>query len=97
MSGIHVVDERFGLRTVEWVEHGPFKLNGQRLLLKATSRHRGESGQDHFANCGGWADRWAGARRTSPSACRRSLGQKPPRLRTRTISPRNNVRSHIKW
>ncbi|HEV1285752.1 MAG TPA: glycoside hydrolase family 2 TIM barrel-domain containing protein, partial [Bryobacteraceae bacterium] len=38
------VDERFGLRTVEWVEHGPFKLNGERLLLKGTCRHEDHAG-----------------------------------------------------
>jgi beta-galactosidase len=44
MSGKHSVEERFGLRTVEWVEHGPFKLNGERLLLKGTSRHEDHAG-----------------------------------------------------
>jgi beta-galactosidase len=36
--------ERFGIRTVEWVEHGPFKLNGERLLLKGTHRHEDHAG-----------------------------------------------------
>jgi len=33
------LDERFGVRSIEFVEHGPFKLNGQRLLLRGTQRH----------------------------------------------------------
>jgi beta-galactosidase len=33
------LDERFGVRHTEFVEHGPFKLNGKRLLLRGTSRH----------------------------------------------------------
>jgi beta-galactosidase len=33
------LDERFGVRQVEFVEHGPFKLNGQRVLLRGTQRH----------------------------------------------------------
>jgi beta-galactosidase len=36
--------ERFGLRHVEWVEHGPFKLNGERLLLRGTHRHEDHAG-----------------------------------------------------
>jgi beta-galactosidase len=44
MSGIHGINERFGIRTVEWVEHGPFKLNGERLLLKGTQRHEDHAG-----------------------------------------------------
>jgi len=42
--GETTVEERFGLRTVEWVEHGPFKLNGERLLLRGTSRHEDHAG-----------------------------------------------------
>jgi len=37
--GEHQVSERFGVRSVEWVEHGPFKLNGERLLLRGTHYH----------------------------------------------------------
>jgi beta-galactosidase len=33
------LDERFGIRHTEFIEHGPFKLNGKRLLLRGTSRH----------------------------------------------------------
>jgi beta-galactosidase len=38
------LDERFGIRHVEFVEHGPFKLNGKRLLLRGTSRHADHAG-----------------------------------------------------
>ncbi len=40
------VTERFGLRYFEFVTHGPFKLNGERLLIRGTHRH-----EDH-ANLG---------------------------------------------
>ena len=30
---------KFGVRSFEWVEHGPFKLNGERLLLRGTHYH----------------------------------------------------------
>jgi beta-galactosidase len=33
------ITERFGFRYFEFVAHGPFKLNGERLLLRGTSRH----------------------------------------------------------
>jgi beta-galactosidase len=36
--------ERFGVRAVEWVEHGPFKLNGERLLLRGTHYHEDHAG-----------------------------------------------------
>ncbi|MFA5292723.1 MAG: alginate lyase family protein [Phycisphaerae bacterium] len=35
-QGQNVVSERFGLRQFEFVEKGPFKLNGERLLLRGT-------------------------------------------------------------
>jgi beta-galactosidase len=35
---------RFGLRHYEFVEHGPFKLNGERLLLRGTHRHEDHAG-----------------------------------------------------
>ncbi len=38
------VEERFGVRTIEFLEHGPFKLNGERLLLKGTHRHAEHAG-----------------------------------------------------
>lgn len=36
--------ERFGLRFFEFVKKGPFKLNGQRLLIKGTQRHEDHAG-----------------------------------------------------
>ena len=42
----HRVTDRFGFRHFEFIEHGPFKLNGKRLLLNGTHRH-----EDH-ANVG---------------------------------------------
>lgn len=42
--GEHQVTERFGLRSVEWVKNGPFKLNGERLLLRGTHYHEDHSG-----------------------------------------------------
>lgn len=36
--------QRFGLRTFEFVEKGPFKLNGERLLLRGTHRHEDHAG-----------------------------------------------------
>jgi beta-galactosidase len=38
------LDELFGLRTTEFVEHGPFKLNGKRVLLRGTHRHADHAG-----------------------------------------------------
>jgi beta-galactosidase len=43
-SGQTQVDERFGVRTAEFVEHGPFKLNGNRVLLRGTHRHADHAG-----------------------------------------------------
>jgi len=37
--GESAVNERFGIRHTEFVDYGPFKLNGERLLLKGTQRH----------------------------------------------------------
>jgi beta-galactosidase len=37
--GESAAKERFGLRQTEFVDHGPFKLNGERLLLRGTQRH----------------------------------------------------------
>jgi beta-galactosidase len=36
--------ERFGVRSFEWVANGPFKLNGERLLLKGTHYHEDHAG-----------------------------------------------------
>jgi beta-galactosidase len=43
-AGLTHLDERFGIRHIEFVEHGPFKLNGKRLLLCGTSRHADHAG-----------------------------------------------------
>jgi len=43
-SGQHTVTERFGLRYFEFIKHGPFKLNGERLLLRGTHRHEDHAG-----------------------------------------------------
>jgi beta-galactosidase len=37
-------EERFGVRQIEFVEHGPFKLNGKRVLLRGTHRHADHAG-----------------------------------------------------
>jgi beta-galactosidase len=38
------VTERFGLRSFEFVKNGPFKLNGERLLIRGTQRHEDHAG-----------------------------------------------------
>ncbi|HWW77293.1 MAG TPA: glycoside hydrolase family 2 TIM barrel-domain containing protein, partial [Pyrinomonadaceae bacterium] len=42
--GAHASAERFGLRSFEFVERGPFRLNGERLLLRGTHRHEDHAG-----------------------------------------------------
>jgi len=42
--GEQTIAERFGIRSTEWVEHGPFKLNGESLLLKGTHYHEDHAG-----------------------------------------------------
>lgn len=42
--GEHSVTERFGLRSFEFLDHGPFKLNGERLLIRGTQRHEDHAG-----------------------------------------------------
>ncbi len=42
--GEQQIEEHFGLRSFEWVEHGPFKLNGERLLLRGTQYHEDHAG-----------------------------------------------------
>jgi beta-galactosidase len=47
LSGAHgesAATERFGVRQYEFVDHGPFKLNGERLLLRGTQRHEDHAG-----------------------------------------------------
>jgi len=39
-----LVVEQFGLRNFEFMPHGPFKLNGTRLLLRGTQRHEDHAG-----------------------------------------------------
>lgn len=43
-DGVQQLDERFGLRSFEWIEHGPFMLNGGRLLLRGTQYHEDHAG-----------------------------------------------------
>jgi len=43
-AGTTSLDERFGIRHTEFVEHGPFKLNGKRVLLRGTQRHADHTG-----------------------------------------------------
>jgi beta-galactosidase len=43
-DGEYIAHETFGIRHTEWIDHGPFKLNGERLLLRGTHRH-----EDHAA------------------------------------------------
>lgn len=42
--GEQTITERFGIRSTEWVDNGPFKLNGERLLLKGTHYHEDHAG-----------------------------------------------------
>ena len=42
--GTTTVTERFGCRYFEFVEHGPFKLNGEQLFLKGTEREEDHAG-----------------------------------------------------
>ena len=39
-----VARERFGFRSFEFIERGPFHLNGRRLLLRGTHRHEDHAG-----------------------------------------------------
>ncbi len=43
-SGETRLEERFGIRPIEFVENGPFKLNGKRVLLRGTQRHADHAG-----------------------------------------------------
>jgi len=42
--GSTTMSEHFGCRYFEFVEHGPFKLNGERLFLKGTQREEDHAG-----------------------------------------------------
>ncbi|WP_443946933.1 glycoside hydrolase family 2 TIM barrel-domain containing protein [Pedobacter sp. AW1-32] len=39
-----ISEEKIGFRHIEFVEKGPFKLNGERLLLRGTHRHEDHAG-----------------------------------------------------
>ena len=39
-----IATERFGLRYFEFIKNGPFKLNGERLLIRGTQRHEDHAG-----------------------------------------------------
>jgi beta-galactosidase len=43
-DGNSQLTERFGLRSFEFVKGGPFKLNGERLLIRGTQRHEDHAG-----------------------------------------------------
>ncbi|MEJ8818607.1 glycoside hydrolase family 2 TIM barrel-domain containing protein [Lacibacter sp. H407] len=43
-AGEHKQTEKIGFRHVEFVEKGPFMLNGKRLLLRGTHRHEDHAG-----------------------------------------------------
>ncbi|THU34064.1 glycoside hydrolase family 2 protein [Niastella caeni] len=43
-AGSFVQKEKIGFRHFEFVDHGPFLLNGQRLLLRGTHRHEDHAG-----------------------------------------------------
>ncbi len=43
-TGIATWSGQFGFRHFEFADHGPFKLNGQRLLLQGTHRHEDGAG-----------------------------------------------------
>jgi beta-galactosidase len=43
-AGEQTLKEKFGFRSYEFVTHGPFKLNGERLLLRGTHRHEDHAG-----------------------------------------------------
>jgi len=42
--GESAAKERFGVRHAEWVDNGPFKLNGERYFLRGTQRHMDHAG-----------------------------------------------------
>jgi beta-galactosidase len=44
VHGPSQISERFGLRSFEFIKNGPFKLNGERLLIRGTQRHEDHAG-----------------------------------------------------
>jgi len=43
-AGIQTITEHFGFRNYEFTDHGPFMLNGKRLLIRGTHKHEDHSG-----------------------------------------------------
>jgi len=43
-AGVYKGEEKIGFRNINFIEKGPFKLNGKRLLLKGTHRHEDHAG-----------------------------------------------------
>ena len=43
-QGRSKIAEQFGVRSFEFVKNGPFKLNGERLLIRGTQRHEDHAG-----------------------------------------------------
>lgn len=43
-SGLHKQREKIGIRSFVFEDHGPFRLNGKRLLLQGTHRHEDHAG-----------------------------------------------------
>jgi beta-galactosidase len=44
VHGSQNISERFGVRSFEFIKNGPFKLNGERLLIRGTQRHEDHAG-----------------------------------------------------
>lgn len=43
-DGIDTFTQKFGIRSFEFIPHGPFLLNGERLFLRGTHRHEDHAG-----------------------------------------------------
>jgi beta-galactosidase len=43
-AGVHIYTEKTGIRSFTFEDHGPFLLNGKRLLLRGTHRHEDHAG-----------------------------------------------------
>ncbi len=43
-AGDHMITQKFGFRNFEFLDHGPFMLNGKRLLIRGTQRHEDHAG-----------------------------------------------------
>src|SRR5215213_52538 len=44
VHGSQTISDRFGVRSFEFTKNGPFKLNGERLLIRGTQRHEDHEG-----------------------------------------------------